>query len=224
MATDRRATRRSRRGATARARRRACAGAPHRAERRERTGSRARLSALYLTSVGAVLPILVVPVGWPTVLAVVSAGRGGGSHHGRGQSPASPRRSLSQQERGSRTGCGGRSVLRSATVRWSASAGAGLMSWPIARAARNRLRQGAPHCPCVFHRRTSCVKGRGAATPKGAQCSSGLGRSGVAGSDRGVLFLALLMGGQRRVAGDLVPAPGLIVASQLDLGPGGRSV
>ena len=71
MATDRRATRRSRRGRNGPGRQRACTGAPHHAERRERRWPRPRLSALYLTGVGAVLPILVVPVGWPTVLAVV---------------------------------------------------------------------------------------------------------------------------------------------------------
>ncbi len=71
MATDPRATRRSRRGRDGPGRQRACAGAPHRAERRERRWPRLRLSALYLTGIGTVLPILVVPVGWPTVLAVV---------------------------------------------------------------------------------------------------------------------------------------------------------
>jgi len=71
MATDRRATRRSRRGRDGPGRQRAYAGAPHRAERRERRWPLPRLSALYLTGVGTVLPILVVPVGWPTVLAVV---------------------------------------------------------------------------------------------------------------------------------------------------------
>jgi len=67
MAPDRRA----RQGRDGPGRQRACAGAPDCAQGRERRWPRLRLSALYLTGVGTVLPILVALPGWPTVVAVV---------------------------------------------------------------------------------------------------------------------------------------------------------